>query len=266
MYKLLILDIDGTLNNSQKVITDKTKSYIKKAQNKGVSVFLASGRSSYGMRQSAEDLELSSTGGYLLSFNGGTCIDCATNTTLYKKAIDSQIAHKVFDFAKKHNLPYLTYDNDLLVCEEVTDFIKLEAKINNLTIHQVNDMKEYVNYNTPKIIIASDANVLEKIEPIAQDEFKNLAVFRSEPFFLEFNPPNVDKGSAIISILEKLDVHIDEVIAVGDGFNDITMIETAGLGVAMGNAQDKVKEVADYITKSNDEDGVCDVIQKFILQ
>ncbi len=266
MYKLVVLDIDGTLVNSDKKITKKTKEYIKKASEMGVRFIIASGRTPYGILPIAKEIELEKIGGYILAYNGGSCINCKNMEVLYENFIDKEKIKEIADFGAKNNIPYLTYNNDIMYTpNDITKYLELEATINNLTVVKVLDMVEEVNFNFPKVIFADEGDKLVKYEDEAIETFKDFEVFRSEPFFLEVCPKGIHKATGIENIIKILGVKQEEVIAVGDGFNDITMIKFAGLGVAMGNAQDKVKEVADYVTLSNDEDGVCKVIEEFIF-
>jgi len=112
-----------------------------------------------------------------------------------------------------------------------------------------------------------EGDYLATLEPLIKEKYKNtLNVYRSEPYFLEILPQNIDKAYSLSKLLEHLNLSKDEMIACGDGFNDLTMVEYAGLGVAMANAQDIVKEAADYITLSNDEDGIVHVLEKYIFK
>ncbi len=266
MYKLVVLDIDGTLVNSEKKITEKTKEYIKKATEKGVKFILASGRTPYGILPVAKEIELEKIGGYILAYNGGMCVNCVTMETLYETNMHNSEITKIYEYAKENNIPLMTYDKEtLLIPNEVTKYIELEARINNLTIKKSEDFLKDVNFDFPKVLFTDEGEILAKHESKVKELVPHLEVFRSEPFFLEVCPPNIHKATGIAKIIEILGVKQEEVIAIGDGFNDVTMIEYAGLGVAMGNAHDDIKAIANYVTVTNDEDGVCKVIEEFIL-
>lgn len=287
MYKLVILDIDGTLVDSNKKVSEKTKEYIKKASEMGTRFVIASGRTPYGILPIAKEINLDKIGGYILAYNGGACINCENMETLYEKFIDKSEIEGIYNFAKDRNLSMLTYKKDVLYTvsisnknikadettkttrdneNKVNEYIKLETKLNHLKINITNDFANDVDFDFPKVIIAEHGDILENFVEEAQNVFPQFEVFRSEPFFLEICPKGVHKAQGIKNIIEILGVKREEVIAIGDGFNDITMIEYAGLGVAMDNAHQPVKDAADYITASNDDDGVCDVIDKFIFQ
>ncbi len=266
MYKLVVLDIDGTLLNSDKKITEETKKYIKLASSKGVKFIIASGRTPYGVLPVAKEIELEKIGGYILSYNGGCCINCVDMTTLYEEVIDRKEMEGIYSFAKENNLPLLTYKKDQLITpKNNSKYIDLELQINNLQLCEEENFLEAIDFDFPKAMIVEDGEILAKFVQEAKDRFSNLSVSRSEPFFLEICPNNIHKATGIAKVLDILKIDVSETIAIGDGYNDLTMIEFAGLGVAMSNGNEEVKKVANYITKSNDEDGIVQVIKKFIL-
>lgn len=266
MYKLVVLDIDGTLVNSKKQITEKTKEYIKKASEMGVRFIIASGRTPYGILPIAKEIELEKIGGYILAYNGGACVNCETMDVLYEEFIDKSYMSKIYDFACENNLPLMTYKDDILYTpNETTEYIKLESNINNLTIRKPENFMEEMGFDFPKALYTDKPEIISQYIQKAKETFPELEVFTSEPFFLEVCPKGIHKATGIEKIIEILGVKREEVIAIGDGFNDVTMIEYAGLGIAMDNAHDDIKAIADYVTASNDEDGVCQAIEKFIF-
>ncbi len=267
MYKLVVLDIDGTLVTSEKKVTDKTREYIKKASDMGVKFIIASGRAPSGILQIAKEIELENIGGYILAFNGGTCINCEDMSKLYANFINKEHIKKVYDFAKSKNVPLVTYKDEILYTpNDTTEYIDLEARINNLKIVKTKNFIDEVNFDVPKFILTDNKEKIAEIVEEAKVTFPDFEVFTSEPFFLEISPKNIHKATGIEQVIEILGIKREEVIAIGDGLNDYTMIEYAGLGVAMGNAQKPILDIADYITLSNDEDGVCKVIEEFILK
>ncbi len=266
MYKIVVLDIDGTLVNSDRVVTEKTKEYIKKATEKGVKFCLASGRPPSGILPVAKEIGLDKMGGYMLGYNGGACVNCETMEVLYETFIKSDEMSKIHAYGNEHNIPMMTYDgNTLLISTEETEYIKEEAGINGFVIKKADDFLKEVTFDFPKVLFTDHSEELDKHEEAIKTLLPQFEVFRSMPYFLEVCPKNIHKATGIQRVIEILGIKQEEVIAVGDGFNDYTMIEYAGLGVAMGNAHDGVKAIANYITTTNDEDGVCKVIEEFIL-
>ncbi len=266
MYKLVVLDIDGTLLTSDKKITQKTIDTIKKASELGVKFIIASGRAPSGVMPVADNINLKDIGGYILSFNGGCCLNYKTGEYLYENFIPNKYLKDIYDFATRNNIPMLTYHKDTMYTpNDTTKYLELEANINNLKTKKTSNLLEEFTHDFPKVILTDEGHILEKFVEKAQDTLSDLEVFRSEPFFLEICPQGIHKATGIAKVIDILGIKQEEVMAIGDGFNDLTMIEYAGLGVAMANAQDKVKEASDFITLSNDEDGVSHVIEKFIL-
>lgn len=265
--KILILDIDGTLLNSKKEITPLTLEYLLKIQEMGHKIALASGRPYPGMGQYAEKLKLKEYGGYVLSFNGGKVVDLATMKTIFEKPIDKKYAKVIYEYALKNDLGMVTYKDDMVITgTEIDDYMQYEARLNNMILKRVDDFLSYVDFDMTKCLLTAEAEVAESHEKeLARLLSPELNVFRSEPYFIEITRKGVDKAESIERLLDIIGMKREQSICCGDGFNDLTMVKYAGVGVAMGNAQSSVKDSADYITASCDEDGLVEVIKKFIL-
>lgn len=265
--KMLVLDIDGTLTNSQKEITLETKRAINLIQERGHKVMLASGRPTPGMRRYAEELQLEKYGGYLLSFNGGRIINCRTGEIVFQKMFPQTLIPKLYHFAKENDCGILTYIGDRIISgTRLDEYIAIESRINGMPVQEVDNFLDFVDFDVNKLLMTADGDRAEKYVEILNEKYGDrISVYRSEPFFIELMPQGVDKASSIDRMLSTVGMTRENIICCGDGYNDVTMIEYAGVGVAMANAQDKVKEKADYITKSNDEDGIVQVIDEFIL-
>ncbi|MBE5921201.1 MAG: HAD family phosphatase [Lachnospiraceae bacterium] len=263
-YKVLVLDIDGTLRTSDKRITKTNYDAIQKLMNDGVKVVIASGRPTYGVVPTAKELGLDKKNGYILSFNGGVITNCTTGERLCDYTLPTGTIARIGAFAAKHGCNMLSYDGDRIITDNPDNpFAALESRICALPMTEVLDWHTYDNLAANKCMILHEGHILEHLEPIAQAEFgAEMNVFRSEPFFLEIVPKGIDKARSLAILLEKFGLTKDDMVACGDGFNDLSMIQFAGMGVAMANAQPQVKEVADFITLSNDEDGVAYAIKK----
>ena len=265
--KVLVLDIDGTLTNSNKEITENTKRGIIHIMERGHKVILASGRPTPGMKRYAEELELAKYGGYLLSYNGANIINCKTGEIIYQKTLPLNVIPNLYRFAKEEEIGIITYLGDTIISgTKIDQYIELEAKINGLPIREVDNFGLFVDFDVNKCLMTAPPEKAEECEKKLKALYGDiLNIYRSEPFFLEVMPQNIDKAHSLDKMLATVGLTKENAICCGDGFNDITMIQYAGLGVAMENAQEKVKEVADYITKSNNDDGIAHVIDKFIL-
>lgn len=266
-YEILVLDIDGTLTNSKKEITKKTLDAILEIQKRGHIVVLASGRPTPGMLALAKELKLSEYNGYILSYNGAKIINCTTNEIIYNKIIDKKLIKSIYEAALLHKVGIITYEGNTVISGTAIDeYMKKEAKINNLPIKQVDDFVNYIDFDLNKFIMTNEPTYLEKVELILKEQFRDsLNIYRSEPYFLEIMPLHIDKAYSLSILLEHLGLSKEQMISCGDGYNDLTMIEYAGMGVAMANARDTIKKAADYITLSNDEDGIAHVIQEFMI-
>lgn len=264
-YKALILDIDGTLVNSKKQITPKTKQAVRSLQERGICVAIASGRPVPGLKDISDELEMKKYGGCLLAINGGKIIDCKTDEVLSEQHFSAEYIPTLYRLATEHGVNIMSYENDTVISEILDDeYLQLEARINHLPLKQVKSFVDYVTFPVPKAIITGDGDKLAELEPIVKNAVGDkLNVFRSEPFFLEIMPPDIDKAYGLSELAKITGISTEEMVACGDGYNDITMIQHAGLGVAMANAREETKKAADFITLSNEEDGVAYVIEKF---
>ncbi len=266
MKKMLVLDIDGTLTNSKKEITDKTLNAILDIQEMGHIVVLASGRPTPGMKKIAEKLKLNVYGGYVLSYNGAKIINSGNNEVVYQKVLDPIMIPKLYEYALEHKMGLVTYETDCVITGTPIDkWMEFEAKINGLEIKYIDNFVQYIDFPVNKCLLTAEGHLAEVATKELSDMFSGEAnIFRSEPFFVEVMSVGIDKAASLDKLVKMLNINIEDVIACGDGFNDISMIKYAGVGVAMANAQDPVKDVADYVTLSNDEDGLVQVINKFI--
>lgn len=267
-YKLLILDIDGTLLNEEKKVTAYTKAILVKMQQLGVKIVLASGRPTHGVLPIAQELELDKNGGYILSYNGAQITDLSTHELLFDRRIDPSMLPYLERKAKKNNFPIFTYYEDTILTNDANNkWIHQEASLNGMQIKEVSDFAGSIHFSPYKcMLVSDDEEALLKLENHWKKRLAgSLDVFRSEPYFLEIVPEQIDKANTLSILLERLRIKPENIIAIGDGVCDVTMIQLAGLGVAMGNAQESVKSCADYITRTNEEDGVAHVVEKYIL-
>lgn len=263
-YKIISLDIDGTLTNSEKVITEKTRQHLIEFQENGGKVILASGRPVHGILPHAETLKLKEYGGYILAFNGGCVIDCKTGDILFQQTFPRELLPEICEIIKDYPVGINTYEgSDIIVGNNINRYTELEARINGMGIKYVEDFVGYVRFDINKCLLQGEPEDILKLEKILSEKYRGrLGVFKSEAFFLEIVPEGIDKALSIDRLLKMVGIRTEECIACGDGFNDISMIRYAGLGVAMSNAKEPVKQAADYITLSNDEDGIAHLLKK----
>ena len=267
-YKLLVLDVDGTLLNDEREISKRTLAALLKVQQMGVRIVLASGRPTYGLMPLAKTLELGNYGGFVLSYNGCQIIKAQNGEILFERRINPEMLPYLEKKARKNGFAIFTYHDDTLITDSPdNEYIKNEALLNNLKIIREDEFSTAIDFAPCKCMLVSDKE--KALIGLEQHWEKRLAgtldAFRSEPYFLEVVPCGVNKANTLGALLEHLGVTREEVIAVGDGVCDVTMLQLAGMGVAMGHSHDSVKVCADYVTASNEEDGVALAVEKLIL-
>lgn len=267
-YKLLVLDVDGTLLNDEREISKRTLAALLKVQQMGVRIVLASGRPTYGLMPLAKTLELGNYEGFVLSYNGCQIIKAQNGEILFERRINPEMLPYLEKKARKNGFAIFTYHDDTLITDSPdNEYIKNEALLNNLKIIREDEFSTAIDFAPCKCMLVSDKE--KALIGLEQHWEKRLAgtldTFRSEPYFLEVVPCGVNKANTLGALLEHLGVTREEVIAVGDGVCDVTMLQLAGMGVAMGHSQDSVKVCADYVTASNEEDGVALAVEKLIL-
>ena len=266
-YKMIVLDLDGTLTNNKKEITPRTKEALMKAQAKGVKIVLASGRPTYGIMPLAEELELKKNCGFILAFNGGKIIDCSDCRTIFEQKLDETLVPLLYHAAKKAGMQILTYQGEgIAATDEKDKYVQEEARINKMPVEEYDDFLQQVVYPVNKCLIVGNPAPLHQLEIKLKKELEGrMDVYRSADYFLECVPLGIDKARSLDRLITTLGITKEEVIACGDGYNDLSMINFSGLGVAMSNAADDIKAQADYVTLSNEEDGIAHVVDKFIL-
>lgn len=266
--KILILDIDGTLTNSKKEITPKTLDAMIKVQEAGHTIMIASGRPTHGVKWISDALQLERFGGYILNFNGARITNVKTKEVVYQQMFPKDCMKPLYEYALSHDMGFMTYENNyLLYGTRLDEHMEFEARLNHLELKYVEDIISYVDFDINKCLFTSSVDVAPELEKELVSMYEGkLSIYRSEPFFIEAMPLGVDKAASLERLFHIIGVDKQDAIACGDGFNDMSMIAYAGLGVAMANAQDAVKEVADVITKkTNDEDGLLEIVDKYLL-
>lgn len=267
-YKLLVLDVDGTLLNNAREISNRTLAALLKVQQMGVRIVLASGRPTYGLMPLAKTLELGNYGGFILSYNGCQIIKAQNGEILFERRINPEMLPYLEKKARKNNFAIFTYHDDIIITDTPeNEYIISEAVLNNQKIIKEDEFSTAVYFPPCKcMLVSNDEEALIVLEDHWRRQLNGtLDVFRSEPYFLEVVPCGIDKANTLGALMEKLNIKREEVIAIGDGVCDVTMLQLAGMGIAMGHSQDSVKVCADYVTASNEEDGVAQAVEKMIL-
>lgn len=266
MKKLIALDIDGTLYNDEKKITHKTRQALIDAQKNGHVAVLASGRPTPGLYLQSEELKLEKYHGLLLSYNGGKVTDITSNEVIYQKAIPNKTAKKLLKHLEKFDVNPIVDDGVYIYTNKPNGFkLDFESQQNRLEIKKVDNICNSVDFDPVKILIAAPNEILAPlIDEICKPFKDTLSFVMSAPFYLEATVKGVTKAHALKKISEKLNIDRSDVIAFGDAENDMSMIEYAGKGVAMGNACETLKEAADMVTLSNNDDGIAFALDKLL--
>lgn len=266
-YRILVLDLDGTLTNNQKEISTTTERVLMAAQQQGIKIVLASGRPVYGIAPLADQLRLSEHDGYVLAYNGGQIFRWSDRQVIYENMLDLEILPYFYQCAKQGGFEILSYDGDDVICENPDNrYVEYECFLNKMRCRKVPHFLEAIHHVVPKCLIVGEPEKLVLLEAEMSEKLRDrYGVYRSEAFFLELVPKGIDKAQCLSVLLQHLGLSREEMIACGDGYNDLSMIKYAGLGVAMSNAKEEVKAAADYITTSNEEDGVARVVEKYCL-
>jgi Cof subfamily protein (haloacid dehalogenase superfamily) len=248
VYRAIALDLDGTLTNSKKEVTPATRKALLTAQENGAHIILASGRPTFGIEPVAECLELSTRGGYILSYNGGKIIDWRTKEEIYSQHLPSDVIPVLYNYAKEHGYALLGYVGKEIITESADDkYVAEESRINKMPIRKVENLLAELEPNPTKLLMTADLNAAAEAEKELQELVGNrMDVYRSAPFFVELVPKGIDKAQSLQRLLAKLNLTPQDMIAFGDGYNDLSMLRLAGMGVAMSNAAPEVRSEADY--------------------
>ena len=266
--KLVALDMDGTLLNSQNKILPSTKKVITQALDRGIKIVLTSGRPIAGLKEYLDELKIPQTEQYVVTLNGA--ITRSTDGSI----IDSFLVNKTFyeemtKFGKDHHVPFNIVDPDSRIITADTDvdyFELLQAWENNagMFIRKPSDFDD--DFMISKGGYVGDKDKLDEVEPLLRKEFgQDLYIVRADDHFLELLNPNVNKGNALHDLGEKIGISSDEMAAFGDEKNDISMFNEVGTAICMENGSDEAKSAATYITDSNDEDGIAHAFEKYIF-
>lgn len=266
MYQLIALDMDGTLLNENKEISLRCHEAISNLKKRGKRVVLATGRPLNGVLRYLEKLDLFDEKDYVVAFNGALVQSTKTKEVIYDQPLSFECYRELFELSLQLGVHIHALTDTSVLTPKNNPYTEIESNINHIPIveSEIDDIDP--NTTIVKVMFVDDPEILDRIFPlIPQVIIDKYAILRSAPYFLEFLDKRVNKGVGVSMIAKELGLKREQVICVGDAGNDLDMIRYAGLGVAMGNAFDEVKEAADYITHSNEEDGVAHVIEKFML-
>lgn len=289
MYKLVAVDLDGTMLDSYGQVTENTKAVIQKTIEKGTDIIIASGRPIDSIKTIAKEI---GSNKYFIAGNGALIYDIQKNEVLYEKYMKKEKVLEIIKICEENSIAYNVYTDKTILATSLKynvlyyhkeNLKKQEEKRTHINI--VENMYEYIQKMKEekflKITICDDSktvfqSIIRKLEKIKDIEILDVShmsrkVIKQgteeipiEYYYTEISSKDVDKWCAIEFLIEKLNIEKEDVIAIGDNVNDKKMIEEAGLGIAMGQSMPQLKEIADYVTSSNTEEGVAKAIEKFV--
>ena len=252
-YKLIAVDLDGTLYNDEPAISPATIQALIKAQEMGIRVAISSGRPLPGLFHARDALNLQKYHGMLVSYNGGKVVDTTNHETLYENAIPHELAVEVLKYLGNFPvIPMIDDGNVLYVTDKNAYRVREEA---------LND-----SMNCVEVPTAIEPEKLPDVFKVIGKPYEGILDFvQSADFYIEAVPHGTSKATGLLKVCEKLGIHSDQIIAFGDAKNDLEMIKLAGHGVAMGNACDELKECADEVTLTNNENGIVHTLNHLIF-
>lgn len=262
-YKLLAVDIDGTLINNKREVTPKTKEYIKKAIDHGIVFTISSGRPIQGVKLITDQLDIDIP---VITYNGAMVITADGKNIIYSCNMKEEDVIKIDRFGKELDTTIAIWSGNKLYTNHIDEKAIKYSQVSGTKPQLYNDVRELIGQGINKMLWYDEIERINAFEKEMQNKLGASVNFHtSQPIYLEFVDINTSKAIALEKMGEYYGIKREEMIAVGDGFNDLSMIEYAGLGVAMENAPDEVKRASGFVTLSNEDDGVAYVIEKFIF-
>jgi len=268
-YKLLVVDIDGTLIGERRIISERDKAALKEAAYRGIKVSLCTGRVNRACEGIIKELKLD---GYHIFYDGALVSNPSGDEELYARTIEKNIVRRMVEFTRLNDTYLELYSNGHFFAERKSWSDEIHSRFFGVAP----EIASYDGIWDRERIIKAELVVRSEEEAIKAERFKKefagdlrFSIARSPSFpgieFINILNPGASKGEALAALAKHLGVTLKEVMAIGDGSNDMPLFETAGFSVAMANARDELKEIADFITLDADSDGVAVAVEKFLL-
>lgn len=268
MIKLIAIDMDGTLLNQRKQLLEETKLYFKDFHKKGIETLLVlcTGRPESGIRPYLKDLGYLEENHYIISQNGANIYESLNGKRVMDAFLDSEEIQKWIELGKKHGVSVMGAGVDYYYSfdEEPTEWMEFDVKIVNGSLKRISK-EESLSTKFYKLLLLGDGEQVNEFEKVIPEEWRNeFYVVRSQKYLIEVLTKGVNKAFGLEKLANKLGIQPSEISAIGDAANDIEMLEYAGLAIAMGNASEEVKAIADIVTDTNENNGVIKAIDKLI--
>ena len=267
--KLIALDLDDTLLNDSREISDENVHVLRRAASLGIYVVLCSGRAEDAILPFVRRLDLAGTqsGRYIIAVNGCSIFDMHKRERIYNKKVPADVLLYADRMAREMGYYSEVYGPDVIYAEKSTEWTRLDSEMCNVRLEVVEDYENFLRQGFVKMLIAGEPDKLQVLQKKLRDGLGTRAnIFVSKPYFLEVLPANCGKGQAVNFLADHLGISRKETIGFGDSMNDEDMIRECGYGVAMCNGFEEIKALADFVTeKTNDENGVGDFLKKYVL-
>jgi len=262
--RMIVMDLDDTLLNEAVEISPANQAAITRAQAAGLTIVLASGRPLPAMTRYADQLHLD-TAGFVISYNGAYVTDWSNREVLFDTCLSKFECDLLVDTAHTHGVLAQTYLNGAIVTDRMNPYTQLEATLTGMPIVIAEDLKSAVQGKVPKVLMLAEPDKIRAMQrELAHALGDRFTISISKPVFLEFTHRGVDKSRGIDVVCAKLGISKANVMAIGDSYNDLTMLRDCGVGVAMGNAPDDIKIIANVITSDCLHDGVAAMINQVL--
>ena len=267
--KLIALDLDDTLLNDSREISDENVHVLRRAASLGIYVVLCSGRAEDAILPFVRRLDLAGTqsGRYIIAVNGCSIFDMHKRERIYNKKVPADVLLYADRMAREMGYYSEVYGPDVIYAEKSTEWTRLDSEMCGVRLEIVGDYENFLRQGFVKMLIAGEPDKLQVLQKKLRDGLGTCAsIFVSKPYFLEVLPANCGKGQAVNFLADHLGISRKETIGFGDSMNDEDMIRECGYGVAMCNGFEEIKALADFVTeKTNDENGVGDFLKKYVL-
>lgn len=268
MIKLIALDIDQTLLNSQSEITADTKNSLQKALQQGIKIVLCSGRPLAGVSPYLKEIGITGDEQYVITYNGAL-VESVSGKILSRQTLDNADYRRIVTYVTEHNMQYYVLGDDSKVYtsnHDINRIAVIQAWENSAGIYVRTPDELPADFEIPKAAIVGEKETLDNYEEPVKKEFADdYYVVRAADNFLELMHKDVNKGSGLTKLTTILNIKPEEVMVFGDEQNDLPMFDFAGTAICMGNGSDLAKAHADYVTDTNDNDGIAKALDKFIF-
>ncbi len=267
--RLVALDLDDSLLNNELLISDRTVAAVQKAAEQNIYVVICSGRSPSAILPFVRRLDLAGKeqGRYAVASNGSVVVDLHKREEIYSAKVDGDVLAQAKKAADKVGLPCQVYSSSMVYASVDNEYTRMDSNLTGVPSEVVPDFENFVKSGFAKMMVPGDPKILVGLQKELAARFEGRAVVLiSKPYFLEILPANCGKGEALEFLSAHLGIKMNEVMAFGDSMNDESMIVKCGLSVAMSNGLDKIKDEAAFVTRlTNDQDGIADFVEQFVL-